>query len=119
MDKSSLEPVAFPEEIEFLIDTIANYLTIRPKRSDVLSVFAGLRPLIKNTGKRTAKLSRDHQVRVSDSGLVSIEGGKWTTYRKMAVDCVDRAVEVADLRLVKSNTASLPIHGASNLECVD
>jgi len=114
VDQTLLEPVALPEEIDFLLDAISGYLTLQPERSDVLSVFAGLRPLIKREGgAHTSKLQRDHQVRVSDSGLVTIVGGKWTTYRKMAADCVDQVAILANLHRVASTTASLPIHGAT------
>jgi len=81
-----------PEEIDFLLDHVARYLAQPPKRCDVLSVFTGLRPLYRSTSsKETALLPRDHAVLISKSGLVTITGGKWTTYRKMAEDTVSQA----------------------------
>ena len=113
LNETLLEPVALPEEIDFLLETVSNYLSDRPQRADVLSVFAGLRPLVSKEGSRhTSKLQRDHQVRVAETGLVSIVGGKWTTYRKMAEDCVDVAAKSVGLPSVGCSTASLPVHGA-------
>ncbi len=112
-DKTPLEPIALPEEIDFLLETVSDYLNERPQRSDVLSVFAGLRPLVSKEGSRhTSKLQRDHQVRVAETGLVSIVGGKWTTYRKMAQDCVDVAAKSVGLPRAGCATESLPVHGA-------
>lgn len=96
-DTALSEPVAEPspraEEIEFLLNTAGQYLSIQPMREDVLSVFTGIRPLVKgDRSARTASLSRDHVIRVAESGLMTITGGKWTTVRKMAEDCVDRAI---------------------------
>ncbi|MBV9989220.1 MAG: glycerol-3-phosphate dehydrogenase/oxidase [Chitinophagaceae bacterium] len=91
----STEPKPLEEEIEFILAHINRYSTIPVSRSDVKTVFAGLRPLVRVSGpKRTALLSRDHTLIVSPSGLVTITGGKWTTYRKMAADAVDNAVFV-------------------------
>lgn len=93
-----LEPRPLAEEIEFLLTQSGRYLARRPTERDILSVTAGLRPLVQSTGaKSTATLPRDHVVLVSASGLVSIAGGKWTTYRQMAADTVDRALGVAGL----------------------
>lgn len=87
------EPSPRADEIKFLLETAGQYLSIPPMRDDVLSVFTGIRPLVKgDRSARTASLSRDHVIRVADSGLMTITGGKWTTVRKMAEDCVDRAV---------------------------
>jgi glycerol-3-phosphate dehydrogenase len=88
------------------------YLAKDPGDGDVLSVFAGLRPLVKFGGvSNTAALSRNHIIVVSESGLITITGGKWTTYRKMAEDVVDRAEMVAGLDNRRSLTETLPIHG--------
>lgn len=106
----SLEPRALDEEIDFILETAARYLTRPPTRADVLSVFAGLRPLVKGEGK-TSALSRDHLIHVDASGLLTITGGKWTTYRHMAEDCVDHAIGLSDLEEVPSRTKSLHIHG--------
>jgi len=108
----SPEPRPLPEEIEFLLKHAGRYLTRHPGRGDILSVFAGLRPLLRSSGHLdTAALSRDHAILVSDSGLVTVTGGKWTTYRRMAQDAVDQAEAVAGLTARPSVTASLHIHG--------
>jgi len=107
----SLEPVAMEEEIDFILETAAQYLARRPSRADILSVFAGIRPLVKSGGEKTAKLSREHTIDVSKSGLLSIAGGKWTTYRKMAEDCVDQAATLAMLDERPCPTRDLRIHG--------
>jgi glycerol-3-phosphate dehydrogenase len=108
-----LEPVPFPEELEFLLTHAARYLTRDPVESDILSVFAGLRPLVTDSDnvKDTAALSRDHLVHISRSGLVTIAGGKWTTYRKMAEDTIDQAAILAQLDPVHSVSKNLNIHG--------
>lgn len=109
----SLEPRAFPEEIDFILETAGRYLAKRPARPDILSVFTGIRPLVKaGDGSSTASLSRDHTITISKSGLLSIMGGKWTTYRKMAEDCVDQAIVLARLEERPCVTRNLPIHGA-------
>ncbi len=112
MDTVSLEPRALEEEIEFILRHAAKYMARDPNRKDVKSVFAGLRPLAKPAhNKRTAAISRDHFLVVSRSGLVTITGGKWTTYRRMGQDTVDQAVLVAGLEKKPSTTAHLRIHG--------
>jgi glycerol-3-phosphate dehydrogenase len=108
------EPRALPGEIEFLLETIAPYLSPPPERSDIRSIFAGIRPLVRSgSAANTAQLGRDHEVRVSDSQLVSVLGGKWTTYRRMAEDAVTRAALVAGLPGRPCSTATMPIHGSS------
>jgi glycerol-3-phosphate dehydrogenase len=106
------EPRALPEEVEFLLGHAARYLAKPPGRADVRSVFAGLRPLIRG-GHRgdTSKLSRDHVVAVSATGLVTITGGKWTTYRPMGASAVDHAERVGGLARRPCATASLRLHG--------
>src|SRR6266567_3942516 len=90
VSRVSLEPVPLPEEIDFLLAHAARYLTRHPARGDVLSAFAGLRPLVHpGGGGETAAISREHAVLLSNSGLVSITGGKWTTYRRMGEDTVN------------------------------
>ncbi|TAM87408.1 MAG: glycerol-3-phosphate dehydrogenase/oxidase [Candidimonas sp.] len=92
----SREPDAFPGEIDFILGEAGNYLTRRPTREDVRSVWVGLRPLVRPSGgeeNSTKKISREHTVLVSPSGLVTVTGGKWTTYRAMAADVLDRCVE--------------------------
>ncbi len=108
----SLEPRPLEGEIDFIIETASDYLARRPSRADILSVFTGIRPLVKAGGNsNTAALSRDHTITISKSGLLSIMGGKWTTYRKMAEDCVDHAVVLARLEEKPCVTRNLPIHG--------
>lgn len=110
--KVSLEPCALEEEIDFILTHAARYLTKDPVPSDVLSVFAGLRPLVKaGEGKNTAALSRDHTILISKSGLVTITGGKWTTYRQMGQDVIDQAAVVAGLEERPCKTQDMRIHG--------
>lgn len=108
----SLEPKPFAEELEFLIVHAARYLTKDPQPSDILSAFAGLRPLVSmGPAQNTAAVSRDHVVSISRSGLITIAGGKWTTYRKMAEDAIDHAEVIAQLEPQPSVTKALNIHG--------
>jgi glycerol-3-phosphate dehydrogenase len=112
--RAEVEPRPLPEEVEFLLRHAARYLTRDPSPSDALSAFAGLRPLI-DPGHHeggTAKISREHAVVVSRSGLVTITGGKWTTYRAMAESAVDTACRVAGLPARPCTTAELRLHGA-------
>ncbi|PKB15996.1 glycerol-3-phosphate dehydrogenase/oxidase [Flavobacterium sp. 5] len=111
--KSELEPIALEEEIDFVLETAQRYLTKTPTRADVLSVFAGLRPLVapENKGQSTKEVSRSHKIIVSETGLITITGGKWTTYRKIAEDIVDKTIEVHQLRKRKCKTKTLSIHG--------
>lgn len=112
IEKPSLEPIALEEEIEFILKHAKQYLSKNPERSDVKSVFAGLRPLVKPADtKSTAEISRSHHLQVSESGLVTIAGGKWTTYRKMAEDTINQASIVAGLEQVPCKTEGLRIHG--------
>ena len=113
VDNISLEPKPLEEEIDFVLKTAGQYLDIDPDREDVLSVFAGLRPLAAagDDEKSTKEISRHHKVMVSVSGLISVIGGKWTTYRKMAEDAVDYAVMVGELPERKCHTHYLPVHG--------
>ena len=113
IEKHSLEPVALEEEIDFIFQTITQYFTKKPSREDVLSVYAGLRPLVapqKEAGD-TKEISRDLKLMVSSSGLITITGGKWTTYRHMSEVTVNKAIEVAGLKRIASITKNLPIHG--------
>ncbi|MEO6550122.1 MAG: glycerol-3-phosphate dehydrogenase/oxidase [Ferruginibacter sp.] len=116
LDKHSLEPRALPEEIDFILRTAEKYLTKAPTRKDVLSIFAGLRPLAASgtDASKTKEISRSHKIFVSASGLVSITGGKWTTYRKMAEDAVDTAIIAGKLPNHSSNTINLSIHGSKH-----
>jgi glycerol-3-phosphate dehydrogenase len=108
----SADPRPLREEIDFLLAHAARYLSRHPAREDVLSVFAGLRPLVRaGAYVKTAALARDHTILVSRSGLVSVTGGKWTTYRRMGEDAVRRAAAVAGLPARPSATKGLRIHG--------
>ena len=111
--KPKLEPQALEEEIEFVLETVGNYLTKKPTRKDVLSVFAGLRPLAapKKDSINTKEVSRGHKISVSETKLITIIGGKWTTYRKMAQDTIDKAIEVHNLPRHHAVTKNLSIHG--------
>jgi glycerol-3-phosphate dehydrogenase len=114
LDEHSLEPVALPEEIDFILRTAGRYLTGQPEKTDVLSVFAGLRPLAApdKDSSATKEISRSHKLLVSASGLITITGGKWTTYRKMGEDTIDRAIVVGKLNSLPCKTRDLPIHGS-------
>ena len=115
VDAPSLEPKALDEEIEFILDTAGRYLSRPPTRADVLAVYVGLRPLVKSEGEgKTSSLSRDHVIHVDTSGLLTITGGKWTTYRHMAEDCVDHAITLGRLRDEECTTKNLHIHGYLN-----
>jgi glycerol-3-phosphate dehydrogenase len=109
------EPRPLPQELEFLMAHAGRYLTRAPGPGDVRSLFAGLRPLVAPGGggkERTSALSREHTVLVSRSGLVTITGGKWTTYRAMGEEAVDLAAKVAGLPARACPTAELRLHGA-------
>ena len=108
----SLEPRPMEEEIDFVLEHLQEYLDRSPTRDDLLSVFAGIRPLV-GTGDadNTSKISRSHEISVSRDGLLTIAGGKWTTYRNMAEETVDRAIEVGPLPHQPCPTASLRLHG--------
>ena len=114
VDAPSLEPKPFDEEIEFVLETAGRYFTRPPSRKDVLAVYTGLRPLVKADSKgegKTSALSRDHVIHVDASGLLTITGGKWTTYRHMAEDCVDHAITLGRLPDLDCATKNLKIHG--------
>lgn len=115
LDQHSLEPVALEEEISFILRTASRYLTKAPARKDVLSVFAGLRPLAapEDGSSKTKEISRSHKLMVTDSGLITITGGKWTTYRRMGEDTIDKAIEVGQLKPIPCQTKNLSIHGST------
>ncbi|WBA43836.1 FAD-dependent oxidoreductase [Hymenobacter canadensis] len=112
--QATAEPRAQAEEIRFILETAGRYLTRPPHLSDVLSTWAGLRPLAASAqaGAATKEISRSHKLLVAASGMLTITGGKWTTYRQMAEDVVDRAQQLAALDTVPCRTAALPLHGA-------
>lgn len=107
------EPRPLEEEIDFILETAAQYLSRPPQRGDVLSVYVGVRPLVKadTSGSKTSSLSRDHVIHIDNYGLLTITGGKWTTYRHMAEDCVDNAITLGPLDDRPCRTHNLPIHG--------
>jgi glycerol-3-phosphate dehydrogenase len=112
IDTLSPEPVPLATEVDFLLSHAARYLRKDPTPNDILSAFAGLRPLVDDgAADSTAALSRDHLLHISPTGLITITGGKWTTYRKMAEDTVDQAAELAELEARPSVTRDLHIHG--------
>jgi glycerol-3-phosphate dehydrogenase len=114
IDAPSYEPRPFDQEIQFVLDTAGQYLSRPPKREDILSVFVGIRPLVKAAGSdasKTSALSRDHTIHIDRSGLLTIVGGKWTTYRHMAEDVVDQAITLGRLDEAACITRTLRIHG--------
>ncbi len=107
-----LEPRAFDEEVAFILETAGQYLHRAPTRVDVLSVSVGIRPLVRADGAAsTAALSRDHTIHIERSGLLTVAGGKWTTYRHMAEDAVNQAAMLARLPDKACVTRTLNIHG--------
>jgi glycerol-3-phosphate dehydrogenase len=114
IEEPSYEPLALEEEIEFVLDTARDYLSRPPSRADVLSIYVGIRPLVSAPGGgqgKTSALSRGHTIHIDESGLLTIVGGKWTTYRHMAEDCVDHAITLGSLPEAPCVTADLKIHG--------
>lgn len=110
--KPLLEPKAKKQEIDFLLKEAAKYLSKAPTQKDILSIFVGLRPLVKSgSSNNTKALSRDHTILVSPSKLITIAGGKWTTYRKMAEDVINKAISVGNLPNRPCETKNLPLHG--------
>lgn len=109
--KVDLEPKALAEEIDFILETAGQYLHKTPTRDDILSVFVGIRPLVKADGsKNTASLSRDHTIEIDNSGMLTITGGKWTTYRRMAEDAINQAAILAKLPEKDCLTKDLKIY---------
>lgn len=113
IEHESFEPKALEKEIQFVLETAKNYLVKAPTREDVLSVFAGLRPLAapKEEGKSTKEVSRSHKIIIDQTGLVTVIGGKWTTYRQMAQEIVDEAAQEGNLQKVETKTHHFSIHG--------
>ncbi len=113
----ALEPAPFHEEVDFILGEAGRYLSKVPTRADVRSVWVGLRPLVKppdDEGDNTKALSREHTVIVGRSGLVTVTGGKWTTYRAMAEDVLDRCMAAGLLeRRAGGVTVRLPLLGAA------
>jgi glycerol-3-phosphate dehydrogenase len=116
IDTPSYEPLPFEQEIEFVLETASQYLSHKPTREDVLSVYVGIRPLVKESGSdggKTSALSRDHTIHIDGSGLLTIVGGKWTTYRHMAEDTMNHAITLGRLDDRPCTTQHLHIHGYS------
>ena len=106
------EPKPLKEEIEFILKNAGKYMTIKPKRDDIKSVFAGLRPLAATSDKKSTKeVSRSHKIDISPSGLISVLGGKWTTYRKIAEDAIDAAISINKLKKKKCRTEKTKLFG--------
>lgn len=111
----TMRPVATSEELDFILEALSEYLTVKVRKSDVLSVWSGIRPLASDPTKDgTENLTRDHVVAVEEDGMVTITGGKWTTYRRMAEDAVNTAMSVGGLRAGPCKTTELPVIGAVN-----
>jgi glycerol-3-phosphate dehydrogenase len=114
IEVASYEPLPYEEEIHFILETAGEYLTRKPDRKDVLSVYVGIRPLVKAAGSdsgKTSALSRDHTIHIDESGLLTIVGGKWTTYRHMAEDTMNHAITLGKLEDRLCVTRDLHIHG--------
>ena len=110
VDNPSFNPESTQEEINFILENIKNYLEVYPLKEDIKSVFVGLRPLVANNSSSKSKdLSRKHKIIVSESGMVSIIGGKWTTYRRMAENVIDLTLKKTKLPFVNSKTSDLKI----------
>jgi len=111
LEKISMEPVALDREINFILQTAQKYLVKPPRREDVLCIFAGLRPLAADPDDpaSTKEVSRRHKITLSHSGLLSIIGGKWTTYRRMAEETIDRAIKAGLLERAKCITSKLKL----------
>jgi glycerol-3-phosphate dehydrogenase len=118
LDEITMEPRALDEEIDFILRTAGHYFTRKPTRDDILCVFAGLRPLAANPDNPSAtkEVSRRHKITLSKSGLLSIIGGKWTSYRRMAEETLDRAIKAGKLPPAKCRTKNfLFYHNATLL----
>ncbi len=116
LNEHSLEPRALKEETDFILKTAASYFKTKPTEKDILSVFSGLRPLAAPTdsnGSSTKEISRDHKLIVSAKGLITITGGKWTTYRRMAEETVDLAIKEGGMTERNCVTQGLRIHGCT------
>jgi glycerol-3-phosphate dehydrogenase len=112
VDEATLEPLPLEDEIEFVLETAGRYLQRPITRADVLSLFVGIRPLVKaGDTANTSALSRGHTIQIDASGLVTVTGGKWTTYRNMAEDCVNQAATLARLPEKPCPTRNLNVHG--------
>ena len=119
IDAPSYEPKPLENEIAFVLETAGEYLSRKPTRDDILSIYVGIRPLVKAAGSdssKTSALSRDHTIHIDGSGLLTIVGGKWTTYRHMAEDTVNHAATLGHLPDAACVTANLKVHGWSDAD---
>lgn len=116
LQTKEIEPRPLNEEIDFILNTAGNYLIKKPLKSDILAAFAGLRPLAapSQKSKKTKEISRSHKLILAPSQLITITGGKWTTYRKMAMDVLDQAIKIGKLEPRACITPTLSIHGSTN-----
>ncbi|GGZ34067.1 glycerol-3-phosphate dehydrogenase [Echinicola pacifica] len=112
-EKAKMEPEALAREVNFILNTAGLYLSKKPTREDVLSVYAGLRPLAAPSkgSVKTKEISRNHKVILSDTGLVTLTGGKWTTFRKMGEDTVDHFPRLTGEKIPDSKSWELKLHG--------
>lgn len=110
VENAEFDPAPSLEEIDYIIRHFNRCLSRPVDRDMALSAFAGLRPLVNRHAATTAKLSREHIVETSKNGLVTVAGGKWTTYRKMAQDTIDAAATAGTLRTAPCRTTALPLH---------
>ena len=110
--KASIEPSPLKDEIEFILNNASQYMSVKPKISDIKSVFAGLRPLAATSNKKSTKeVSRSHKIDIAPSGLISVLGGKWTTYRKIAEDAINAAISINKLKKKKCKTQKTKLFG--------
>lgn len=117
IDRPEYDPKPRDSEIDFLLEHAGLYLSKPPKRSDIRSIFVGIRPLVRTAkSKATSKLSRDHTILIEESGMITITGGKWTTYRKMGQDVIDTAISAHGLKAEPSRTAEMKLVGARDSE---
>lgn len=111
VDRVSDEPRPMQRESDYLLEHIVRYFGRRPQPSEILSVWSGQRPLFRDGRKKTRDISRSHKILVSRSGMLTLTGGKWTTYRRMGQDAIDKAIEVGLLSKSPSKTVNLKLHG--------
>src|SRR5690606_37026043 len=110
----SHHPKPTEEEISFILNSISKYLSVKVRRDDVLAVWSGIRPLVTDpNASNTESILRDHFIDVSPSGLLTITGGKWTTYRLMAKEAVDKAIDIGNLPKSPCQTENTKLIGAS------
>jgi glycerol-3-phosphate dehydrogenase len=107
----TLDPSPTDEEINYMLEHVTTYLKNVPERNDILSTYAGLRPLVASNADKTSEISRDHHVEVTKPGMITVTGGKWTTFREMGEDAVDQAINSGTLSDKSSSSRDVEIHG--------